>query len=278
MANRATVTYNGAIISTEDKDGSFAVVYNGNTLATLGAGQSKTLNCSGQPMKTDIVVGEKTLRCKNLKMHTDILIAVASLFPSAPSAYNLIGTYTSSQTWTAPESGYFQIELFGASGNGGKAINASDGGTRGGGGGGGGGYTCSRIKMNKGDTIVLTVGATGVTTIAKINSGVESYSSPQVTSGANGGDGTNAGGGKGGAGGVGSNGNYSNATGGAGTNGQNSNAIQGATGGTGGAGASGAPNGGNGASIKGLFGGSTVAAGSGSSGFFKIYRGNTNVV
>lgn len=227
-------------------------------------------------MKTNVVIGGKTLNCAKYKMATNVVVSVVSLFPSAPSAYNLIGTYTANQTWTAPETGYFQIEVFGASGSGGNAITASDRGKRGGGGGGGGGYACSRIKMNKGDTIVLTVGATGVTTIAKINSGVENYSSPQVTSGANGGKGTNSNGGAGGVGGVGSNGNYSNATGGAGTNGQNGSAIQGATGGTGGAGASGAPNGGNGASIKGMFGGSTVAARSGSSGFIKIYRGNTN--
>ena len=54
--------------------------------------------------------------------------------------------------------------------------------------------------MNKGDTIVLTVGGVGATTSAKITSGVESYSSPQVTSGANGGAGTDGGGGAGGAG------------------------------------------------------------------------------
>lgn len=38
MANRATVTYNGKTISTEDKDGSFNVTYNGSTIATVGAG------------------------------------------------------------------------------------------------------------------------------------------------------------------------------------------------------------------------------------------------
>lgn len=82
MANRATVTYNGKTISTEDRDGSFAVTYNGSTLATLGAGQSKTLNCSGQPMKSDIVVGGKTLRCKNLKMHSNVVVSVKNLVDS----------------------------------------------------------------------------------------------------------------------------------------------------------------------------------------------------
>lgn len=288
MANRATVTYNGNAISTEDREGSFAVTYNGSTLATLGAGQSKTLNCSGQPMKTDIVVGGKTLRCKNLKMHSNVVVSVVSLFPSEPSAYRLIASYTASQTWTAPEDGYFQIEVFGASGNGGwtecdHGINLKYNCATGGG-GGGGGYACSRVKMNKGDTIALTVGATGSTTSAAINSSLESYSSPQVTSGKNG---TSAPDqyepGTGGAGGVGSGGNYSNANGSAGSNGgdnlvklaQLSEVGIGYV--LGGAGANGAPNGGNSQRATGA--GSYDNTGkAGSAGFIKIYRGNTNVV
>lgn len=278
MANRAMVTYNGATISTEDKDESFAVTYNGSTLATLEAGQSKTLNCSGQPMKTNIVVGGKTLRCKNLKMHSDVVVSVISLFPSAPSAYNLIGTYTANQTWTAPESGYFQIEVFGASGKGGTAkaySSAAAGG--GGGGGGGGGYSSSRITMNKGDTIVLTVGGVGATTFAVVDSSHDnSYDHMlQVTSGANGGDSVLSYG-EGGAGGTASGGNYSNVNGNAGSNGVKGSSFSGSTGGAGGAGVNGAPNGGNGQSIKGAFGGTNTALGNGSSGFFKIYRGNTN--
>ena len=38
MANRATVTYNGRTISTEDKEGNFNVTYNGSTIATIDAG------------------------------------------------------------------------------------------------------------------------------------------------------------------------------------------------------------------------------------------------
>lgn len=276
MANRATITYNGVTISTEDRDGNFDVTYNQETIATIGVGVSKTFKCLGKLMTTDIVVGGKTLKCMGKLMATDIIVAVTSLFPSAPSAYNLIASYTSSQTWTAPETGYFQIEVFGASGNGGDSKTASDMGKRGGGGGGGGGYSCSRIKMNKGDTIVLTVGGVGATTSAKINSGVENYSSPQVTSGANGGAGTDGGGGTGGAGGVASNGNYANTNGGAGSTGVNGSALNGAAGGAGGTGANGAPNGGAGASMKGWTDGSNTSAGSGSAGFFKIYRGNTN--
>ena len=197
---------------------------------------------------------------------------------SSPTSYNLISTYTSSQTWTAPEDGYFQIEVFGASGNGGAAITASDYGKRGGGGGGGGGYANSRIKMKKGETIVLTVGGVGSTTKATINSSLESYASPQVTSGSNGGSGSDSSGGIGGAGGVASGGNYSNTNGNKGSDGANGNALQGATGGAGGTGVNGAPNGGTGASIKGVIGGSTVAAGSGSAGFFKIYRSDINYI
>ena len=64
----------------------------------------------------------------------------------------------------------------------------------------------------------MTIGAIGSTTKATINSSLETYSSPQVTSAANGGDSTNDGTaqGTGGAGGVGSNGNHANSTGGTG--------------------------------------------------------------
>ena len=295
MANRATVTYNGATISTEDKDGSFSVTYNGSTLATLGAGQSKTLNCSGQPMKSDIVVGGKTLRCKNLKMHSDVVVSVVSLFPSAPSAYNLIGTYTANQTWTAPEDGYFQIEVFGASGKGGASVGAPSGGNRfyyaTGGGGGGGGYAASRITLNKGDTIALTVGNVGATTSAIVNSSHNnSYDHTlQVTSGANGTDG-NRGNygiswvtGTGGAGGTASGGNYSNANGAAGTDGTKVPGGFMPDGGdfaAGGAGANGAPSGGASAKVDVSPSDNSKiqigTAGKGSAGFFKIYRGNTN--
>lgn len=273
MANRATVTYNGRTISTEDKEGNFNVTYNGSTIATIDAGQTKTLNCANQVMKTDVIVGGKTLNCAKYKMATNVIVSVVSLFPAAPSSYNLIDTYTSSQTWTAPENGYFQIEAFGASGNGGTTSTYS------GGGGGGGGYSCSRVTLNKGDTIVLTVGSVGSITSAVVNSSHNnSYDHTlQVTSGANGNNGKSGAAGSGGAGGIGSNGNHDNATGSAGATGTQGNHFFGYPGAAGGAGANGAPNGGNSQSKKGVASGTDTAAGSGSPGFFKIYRGNTNI-
>lgn len=291
MANRATVTYNGKTISTEDKEGNFDITYNGSTIATVGAGQTKTLNCANQVMKTNVIIGGKTLNCAKYKMATNINISVISLFPSQePTSYSLINTYTTSQTWTAPESGYFQIEVFGASGNGGTSQvrrTSSVYRVATGGGGGGGGYSCSRIKLNKGDTIALSVGAVGSTTTATINSTIESYSSPEVTSGADGAGGTVSTSGTtkpglGGAGGTASYGNYSNINGGAGSKGseQNTSNVKNLNGGTGGTGSNGAPNGGDGASYtkgSGLLGlGSTGSPGTGSPGFFKISRGNTN--
>lgn len=290
MANRATTTYNGKTISTEDKEGSFEIKYNGKTLSSIGAGVTKTIKCAGKIMQKDIVIGGKTLLCAMKKMATDVVIAVASLFPSEPSSYNLIGKYTSNQTWTAPEDGYYQVEAFGASGNGGRGghyyqtmfLKLSIAG--GGGGGGGGGYACSRVKMKKGDTIVLSTGAVGSNTTAEINSSMESYSTLTVTSGANGTDtGVSSSGataGVGGSGGVGSGGNYSNKTGGTGGNGTTkTSATSAATGGSGGtSGYSGGRTGGKGGSGYSTTTGLKYYDGAaGSAGFFKIYRGNTNL-
>ena len=194
-----------------------------------------------------------------------MLLATLGGFPSQePTAYELIGTYTTSQTWTAPESGYFQIEVFGASGSGGLDY-FRNGMMWCGGGGGGGGYACSRIKLKKGDKIIFSPGSVGATSYAEIDSSMEAYSKMNVTSGANGGNGSFGNGGAGGAGGIASGGNYKNANGGAGGAGANGGANPG-TGGA--AGYSGGNAGGNGSSAK--------PAGAGKAGFIKIYRGNTN--
>lgn len=186
-----------------------------------------------------------------------------TFFPEEPSAYNQLALITSSQTWTAPENGWFQIEVFGASGNGGNGKSSTFK-TYGGGGGGGGGYSCSRIKMNKGDTISLTVGAIGSTSSASINSSLESYSKLSVTYGRNGTDGrvgtTEV---SGGAGGIASGGNYANKSGGQGGTGTLS---------SGGAGGTAGYTGGN----IGGSGGYESDGAKGSAGFVKIYRGNTN--
>ncbi len=225
-------------------------------------------------------------------------------FPSEPTEYILINTYTTSQTWTAPEDGYFQIELFGASGNGGYG-DYQDLDTKlyayGGGGGGGGGCACSRVMLNKGDTIVFSLGSIGVTSTANINSSVESYSSMLVTSANTGSDASHyaSSSGSGGTGGIDSGGNYINANGKSGSAGvdritymNDTTGTRWSASGTGGAGGTtdysgGSNTGGAGATgyiwvghkngkLTGEGDQGKGTPGSGSAGFIKIYRGNTN--
>ena len=71
--------------------------------------------------------------------------------------YTLIGKYTTSQIWTAPEDGTYKIEVHGASGNGGRGtiydFEDSDGDVwynwGAGDGGGGSGYGCSIGKVHR---------------------------------------------------------------------------------------------------------------------------------
>ncbi len=281
MANRATITYNGKTISTEDREGNFTVTYNGNTLATIAPGVTKTLKCSGKYMLTNVVVGGKTLVCAAKQMLADVVVAVVSLFPSEPSSYSLIGTYTSSATFTAPEDGWFQIELQGASGNGGEAtLNTTIiYGAGSGGGGGGGAYACSRVQMKKGDTVIIGGNlAVGGTATVAIKSSRASYSTMQTVSGEVGGvykllsDNDAAGG----AGGTASGGNYSNVNGNPGGDGDKGTQSQKLyVGGTGGSpGVSGGNTGGKGADVG---YGNKGTPGAGAAAFVKIYRGNTNL-
>jgi len=116
-------------------------------------------------------------------------------FPEEPSGYELIETVTTSQEWVAPENGWYQVEVFGASGYGGNGSystwNDEEGwecnAVRGGSGGGGGAYAKSNlIKLNAGDTIMLTIGQSGETTTVVINSSTgETYNTISCTSGAN---------------------------------------------------------------------------------------------
>ena len=213
-----------------------------------------------------------------------MLLATLGGFPSQePTAYELIGTYTTSQTWMAPESGYFQIEVFGASGNGGAAIiyNSMP---YGGGGGGGGGYACSRVKLRKGDILVFSPATVGATSSVTFNSSIETYDDLQVTSGANGKNATGSATIYGGAGGVANGGNYANNNGGAGANGRSYKKVTdgwtgyGGTGGT--SGYTGGNDGGKGANgyrDYSEYDHSWVGSpGYGKAGFIKIYRGNTN--
>ena len=237
-------------------------------------------------MATNVVIGGKTLNCAKYKMATNVVVSVVSLFPAEPSSYSLTNTYTSSTTFTAPANGYYQIEVQGASGTGGGYFRKSNYVVFGGGGGGGGGCAISRVQMNKGDTIVISIGGVGSTTKATINSSRASYSAPQATSGGNGSTPTSSNTTmSGGAGGVGSNGNYANYSGGAGGSGvegsqyayiSSSYGVVPAGGPGGSAGYTGGQTGGTGGGHTGTSGGNYYNATSGSAGFVKIYAGNTN--
>lgn len=224
-------------------------------------------------------------------------LTVPSPFPAEPDSYELLETITVSTTYIAPETGYYMIEDFGASGNGGSsAINTSAIRVYGGGGGGSGGYASSVVKLNKDDLVLIVIGAAGSDTTVTINSTTdETYDVMKVTSGANGGNSNGSGYGTGGIGGTASGGNIDNVDGSSGGNGQN---VYGHTtpaeyiayGGSGGTPPKeGCTAGGTGAGRKMYvryfsdddqyvvddYG--VIAAGTGKSGFVRISAGNTNV-
>lgn len=158
--------------------------------------------------------------------------AETSSFPSEPTEYILTDTITASQTWTVPADGYYQVEVFGASGNGGvgdsESASTDDGWSAlaiaPGGGGGSGGYSQSIFKLKAGDTLIITIGAVGATTSVEPNNTTnEDYDTITITSGANGGNGNavfstgKSEGGSGGTGGTASGGNMTNTNGNAGT-------------------------------------------------------------
>lgn len=232
-----------------------------------------------------------------------MMLATLGGFPSQePTAYSLIGTYTSSGEFIAPESGYFQIELFGASGAGGNNYKGSNTASVSnfkyntpGGGGGGGGYARSRIKLKKGDLVNIADLAVGKTAKVTIYSSIETYSAMKVISGSTGGNASSNYAGTGGAGGVASGGNHYNANGIAGGNGDKTAKLVTTEGGynyydnTPGAGGAAGYEGGNTGGRGGYFrlliantssnsreGWYNRAAEAGKAGFVKIYRGNTN--
>ena len=215
------------------------------------------------------------------------MLATLGGFPSEePTAYTLIEKYTASGTFTAPESGYFQVELFGASGTGGKAYAVSSRKLYGGGGAGGGGYACSRIKLKKGDIVKYTLGTAGNTSSVIFSSSLETYANIQITSGTNGGAATSSAVGAGGAGGNATGGNFSNVNGGKGDNGSSNvitnpyiNAKQALGGDGGGSGNTAGNAGGRGGSAFYWPDDNTMKGENGNPGkkaFIKIYRGNTN--
>ena len=232
-----------------------------------------------------------------------ITSALTNAFPTEPTEYILLETVTASKTWTAPESGYFQIEVYGASGNGGKGWGGRGtvgSGTEddpvttetcnmGGGGGGSGAYSSSLlIALNVGDTIELVCGAIGNDTSAQIHSSVsdEDNLTMTCTSASSGSNARFFVAGTGGAGGVATGGNDQNINGNSGGKGgykyiNGYNTPDTASGGIGGSAVVTDGNvGGRGAYAAGYTNSKATTTGLtyGSAGFIKIYRGDTNVV
>ena len=228
-------------------------------------------------------------------------------FPETPTEYSLINKYTESTIFTAPEDGWYKFEVFGASGNGGKGYGNYDtyedsyGDTvyryvaASGGSGGNGGYSSSVVKLKQGDTVDLTVGAVGTDTSVTANSTVgESYDIIQVTSGGNGGNASGNGNrgkstmayaGTGGTGGVATGGNLENVNGKDGNTGQSLAKENGSSWTEYATAKTYSPTPDNPECTTGGYGGhgsgydkAGYAGGSGSAGFVKVYRGNTNVV
>ncbi len=217
-------------------------------------------------------------------------------FPREPSEYELISTYTSPATFVAPETGWFQIEVHGASGNGGAPYKLNYSARpelyifwlTSGGGGGGGGYACSRVKLKKDDIITFSPGAVGAVSSASVYSTIEEYEKLTVTSGGNGGAASTETAVVG-TGGIASGGNYKNANGSNGNYQHVSKGIDpeydayGVVHGYGGVpGCEGGNTGGNGEGC--VYDTSkseddylaVIPATRGSAGFIKIYRGDTN--
>jgi len=128
----------------------------------------------------------------NNRADLPVLSAVPKPFPQKPAdedAYTLITEITSTQTYTAPEDGWFLIEVHGASGNGGNSGLSSASwyvredeagqtmyGYKTGGSGAGGSCSASIVKLRSGDPIVITIGNVGEVTSAAITSTAgESY-------------------------------------------------------------------------------------------------------
>lgn len=215
-----------------------------------------------------------------------------SAFPAEPTEYTLINTFTTAQTYTATETGWYKVEVFGASGRGGYAYYDYEAGDDGdiemrasGGGGGSGAYASSIVKLKVDDTIIISPGAVGSVSTATVKTSIdgEAYDVLTCTGAGNGGSGTlgPTANGAGGAGGTASGGNLENINGNAGSKGTGGGYDIGyntsANGGAGGvAVVDGGNAGGAGASALGNSS-STTSPGAGKAGFVKILRGNTNV-
>ncbi len=249
---------------------------------------SETSTTGNIKLKANTIQDKSGNYNKESNVSSDINVVT---FPPEPTEYVFMDTYTSSGTFIAPENGYFQIELFGSSGNGGKGHTYTSSSPfhyyfNGGNGGGGGAYANSRVKLNKGDKITFTIGGVGATSSVVIKSSKETYANMQTTSGTDAGDITStAHMDTCGEGGVASGGNYQNINGEKGLIGQRNIVWSGTTRAVGGSGGSPGYTGGNvggkGGDVYNKDGTSSAniekyAGDSGKSGFIKIYRGNTN--
>lgn len=237
----------------------------------------------------------------NNRVDLPFFTVIPSTFPAEPASYALIDTYTTEQTWIAPEDGWFKIEVHGASGNGGTdgtngqwtSTTEVDGETvrftvvKTGGSGGGGAYACSIVKLNEGDTVVLSSFAVGSVATVQIDSSQEQYAEILVKSGGNGGDGSTTSHGTAGSGGTARGGNEENVPGNDGSRGVRADGfdydaeeedidladVEPLAGGT-----PGHVDGNYGGQSEGFTDGKQTAyAGAGKRAFVKISRGNTNI-
>lgn len=200
-------------------------------------------------------------------------------FPAEPTSWTEIETLSDSESWVAPENGWFKFVCAAKCGNGGTSIVAWDGGYPGarppheywgisGGAGGAGGYSESKVSKFKDEIVEIT-----------FSNGSISCLDISVTAGGDGGEGFSSS--HGGAGGTASGGNLVNTDGTAGAPGVVGNhhagssssismaATQGGLRGDG-------ERGGNGAGVT-NGNENSPAAGVGAAAYVKIYRGNTNV-
>lgn len=215
----------------------------------------------------------------NKRIDLPIASVIPSEFPAEPTNYSLIGKYTNSFTFIAPENGYYKFVLQGSSGAGSTAssvkINYVQYTARGAG-GGGGACVISVVKLNKGDIVTISI---STDCSVSIDSTVESYETMVATGGKTGVTATAANYTyNGGDGGVASGGNVANYNGNKGTSTTNIAAGAYYTPANGGApGYSGGCTGGYGR----YYDNNTKAwtgPGSAVTGFVEIYRGDTNKV
>ena len=233
----------------------------------------------------------------NTRGDLPLLCAIPSLFPQQPAdekGYRLISDYTVTQEFTAPEDGWFLIEVHGASGSGGNSglssvswyTTTDDEGERmygfkTGGSGAGGSYGASIVKLRRGDLIRLTIGSVGETTLAEIHSSAGiSYETITVEAGGSGRNASTSAVGSAGLSGEVSGGNLYNLTG---SNGRFGNSawnyerdeitVAPRTGGE-----PGHPDGNHGGASAYCTSGTHYPASPGKPGFVRISRGETNVV